>query len=389
MVRCEKCGSPIRDGALACEQCGAKARQPYATAGWTPPKEMTAPEQGARVQRLDTSGRQPPAGAEKQVNPFVRNALGFIVLGSFLCSALALGALSSPNFFTLQNWYNILRVFCYQGIIALGAALAARLRGPDLSMGSMMALASVLIAMPVAAGRSALEGIAVAVLVCAVWGLVNGALVSFLRAPAALVTIIVSVLARSLSLSAGEGIPVSISGSGLMGLDGTWLSGAIPAFSLSLLFLCAGIAVLALWFTGRLTGRKAQASVPWKPATMLGYGFVAILSAAAGLVTLASVGAASPATGRDMEVNILFFFAAVQSSRLLDNGLAALGYALAAAFVWTVVNTSMTFLRVAAGFQTIALSAMALALLVVACCARGGYRRIRPGQDRGLFGYEA
>jgi len=276
-------------------------------------------------------------------------------------------------------------------MIAIGVALATRLRGPDLSIGSMMNMSAILIAISITADRPLLEGIGIAVSVCMVWGLINGALISFLRAPAVIVTMLVSLLARALSMSLSEGRAIAIPGSNLMQLGSARLFFNIPVFSLLLLLLCAGILVLALLFAGRLFSRKPTASAARPTAVMLGYAFVALIAVMAGLSSLSRVGAASPSVNTSLDVNILFYFAAIQTSRLLDNGFAALGYAIVTAFILTILNTVLSLLALEVFFQSIIISILALILLCVACIARGGFRRVQPGYggpDQGLFGYE-
>jgi len=313
-------------------------------------------------------------------NPFVQNYLGFIVLGTLLCFLMIAGAMYSPPFMTAANWLVLLRQFCIAGMIALGAAASSKLRGPDISMGQMMALGSVLMVSIVAGDGITLTGVAIAILACGCLGLISGAIISFLRAPAIIVTFIMSSMARGIAYVAINGAPISLNKENGNVLN--VLGQMTPLFMVLFLALCGGIAFVALWL-GRRT--KAPGGAASKSMVMLGYGFTAAIAVFAGLAMSSRLGAVQPTMGTGYELLILFVLAAVQSSRLLDHGVFALGYALIAAFLWTLISNIFALLGIDSHLQMVAQSGLVLILLCIACAARGGITQALMNHGQSLF----
>jgi len=302
---------------------------------------------------------------------FLRNHLGFIVTGALLFAYIAIGVNYTDHFLSPSNLMNMLRQFCGIGMIALGVAASSRLRGPDFSMASVMGLASVIAAAVVNAGLFA-EGAVVTILVCWFIGLTSGAVISFLRAPAVIVTLMMSLLVRAIAYTASDGMPVV--------LNQRFMDPHILTYAF--LPLCAVIAFLALLLAGRLTPLRATLSggAARSAMEMLGYGFTAIIAGLAGFAFTFRLNSAQPTLGIGFEALILLVFVAIQSSSLLDHGLAALGYSLAVALLWTVLGNVSSLVGLSPYIHTIQQSILVFILLCIACFVRGGVRQaLLPG----------
>ena len=85
---------------------------------------------------------------------------------------------SSPNFGTTNNILNVLSTVALNGVLALGMVFVITAGGIDLSIGSMLALASTTIGVVLQlTGNNALACVA-AVMACGILGLLNGVLVA-------------------------------------------------------------------------------------------------------------------------------------------------------------------------------------------------------------------
>jgi len=151
MKLCSNCGSQCEENANHCQSCGnslEKAPDPGTQQPYPMPPEQTQPF--APVQTL-----QQPSTSQSHSNSsgvrFVQEYLGFVGLGVILLffagPLFILASLSNINFISLVNLTNVLNQFWLLGIIALGTVVATRIKGPDLSIGQTMALASIIIAM--------------------------------------------------------------------------------------------------------------------------------------------------------------------------------------------------------------------------------------------------
>jgi ribose transport system permease protein len=138
------------------------------------------------------------------------------LLPGILTALIVLMALFVPHFLAVQNLVNVLRASSLLMIVSCGQMLVLLVGGFDLSVGSVVALASVtsalsMVAMAhanVAVGLVIAGGVAVGLLTGLAIGLVNGACVAFLRISPFMVTLGVSTAVDGIALILTNGIPV-------------------------------------------------------------------------------------------------------------------------------------------------------------------------------------
>ncbi|MEO7762489.1 MAG: ABC transporter permease, partial [Casimicrobiaceae bacterium] len=106
---------------------------------------------------------------------------------AFVVTLVALLALATPQFMTIDNSIIVLRQAALQFLIASGLTLVVVTGGIDLSVGAVLGLAACVAATFVASGAVAL-GIAAAMAVGLACGLVNGALVAYVGIPSFIAT---------------------------------------------------------------------------------------------------------------------------------------------------------------------------------------------------------
>jgi fructose transport system permease protein len=96
----------------------------------------------------------------------------------------------SENFLQAQNLSLVLQQVMIVGVLAIGQTLIILTAGIDLSCGTVMAFGQIIMTkLAVANGVPPLEALALGVLVCIGFGLLNGALVTGVRLPAFIVTL--------------------------------------------------------------------------------------------------------------------------------------------------------------------------------------------------------
>ena len=105
----------------------------------------------------------------------------------------------SDVFFTEDNFFNVTRNFAFIGIIAMGMTAVIITGGIDLSVGSVVGLAGIVVGMVLHAGHSLGAGIAAGLLVALLCGLVNGFLIAYVRLSSFIVTLGMFGIARSLA----------------------------------------------------------------------------------------------------------------------------------------------------------------------------------------------
>jgi galactofuranose transport system permease protein len=123
--------------------------------------------------------------------PLMATALVFLTL-------YAAGSLHYRNFFSLRVAVDLFGENAFLGIAAIGATLVILSGGIDLSVGSVVAFSSVLIAAMVGHGISPILAILPALLVGAIFGAIMGCLIQWFELPPFLVTLAGMFLARGL-----------------------------------------------------------------------------------------------------------------------------------------------------------------------------------------------
>src|SRR3954468_3521540 len=127
----------------------------------------------------------------------------FWVLIAVVLACLFL-SVATVSFATSKNLYNITRNVTFVAIIALGMTLVIITGGIDLSVGSVLCLCSMILAVTMHAGYSIEIGIAAAIATALVIGGFNGILIAYLGFPPFVVTLGMLSIARSLAMVASN-----------------------------------------------------------------------------------------------------------------------------------------------------------------------------------------
>lgn len=119
-------------------------------------------------------------------------SIAFATIGPLVALAVACAffATQSDRFLTGQNFSLILQQVMVVGVIAIGQTLVILTAGIDLSCGMIMALGSIIITkFSVEYGVNPYLAILCGLVACAAFGLVNGALITFIKLPPFIVTL--------------------------------------------------------------------------------------------------------------------------------------------------------------------------------------------------------
>src|SRR6185436_3636174 len=126
---------------------------------------------------------------------------------ALLCVVLAI---ASPHFLTLDNLLNVLRQSAINAVLALGQLVVIVTAGIDLSIGSIMGLTIVLLALMMRGGTPSLLACVLTVLAGAAVGLLNGLLLTRLKLPHPFISTLGTMnVARGAALLLASGVPIS------------------------------------------------------------------------------------------------------------------------------------------------------------------------------------
>jgi D-xylose transport system permease protein len=223
--------------------------------------------------------RRAPAGGAVRSN----HTLQFIKTNATLIALVALTvalALADPTFPTARNLSNVARQVTIVGIIGVGMTMVILIAGIDLSVGSVVGVAAVVVTLLMQYGFAA--WIAVPVTLVVVGGLIglwNGFWIAHYRIPPFIITLGMLTIGRgvALSLSGGSSVPVADPSFAVLG------SAYIPPIPTLALLAIAALAGAYSLFKSFDNGRKAGALALFEK------GLPGVVTGAAGLLLAAYV----------------------------------------------------------------------------------------------------
>lgn len=119
-------------------------------------------------------------------------------------------SLATETFLTTGNVQNLMRQMAIKGVIGIGATLVILTRGIDLSVGSLIAVVNVLMALLLTrAGLPVAAAIGIALALSVVVGLLNGVMVFDLKLPPFIATLGMMIILRGVALLISGGQTIS------------------------------------------------------------------------------------------------------------------------------------------------------------------------------------
>jgi ribose transport system permease protein len=327
-----------------------------------PPAVDASPSHGDRSSLTNSAdGEHQDDVRPRGRHRLLRGALTVIRLGPVLILAGLGGAMTllSPVFLTTGNVGNILSQTAAIALLAIGQLVVIVTKGIDLSVGSTLALASVLGALAFRNGSGAALVILVMLATGAAVGFVNGAGYVWGRLPHPfIITLATLSIARGLALWFSDGQPVR----GVPDVVQTIGGGSIGWLPYSA-FLVAGIAVVMAVVMSRLvfgrwvyaTGGNSEAArrtgIPVRSVLISVYVLCGLLAGVAAIITSGRLNAGSPTSGSLAELDSIA--AVIIGGASFLGGRGNVSNALIGALMIGVIRNGMNLLNVDAFLQPI------------------------------------
>lgn len=183
-------------------------------------------------------------------NKLLRLVLSQSTIVVFVLMLIAAG-LMSDRFFTPDNITNILRQSVPLGIVSLGLLYVILTGGIDLSVGSIMALISVVTALAIP-DYGVTGAIVISLIVGILCGLVSGSLVANFGIAPFIATLATMTITRGLSLIVSKGQPIFIDNQSFMDFGSASFAGIPLLFFLLILITAAALFLNRKTVFGRL-----------------------------------------------------------------------------------------------------------------------------------------
>jgi ribose transport system permease protein len=289
--------------------------------------------------------------------------LKLLSAGPIVILLVLIGVLSivSPPFLTPRNISNILSQTAVIAVVAIGQHLVILTRGIDLSVGSNLALATVVGALTWQSTASSELTILAMLLSGAAVGTVNGTIYVFGRLPHPFVITLATLsIAKGLALQLANGRAMPGMPEAVQFLGGDSVFGVPASF-----FVVAGVAALILVMAKAMVWGRWIYAVGGKPEAAVRMGIpvrgvlvstyvIAGLCAGVGAVLLAGrTDAGSPLFGNLLELDTIA--AVIIGGASFLGGRGHIGHALVGAVMIGVIRNALNLLNVGIFFQLIAI----------------------------------
>jgi ribose transport system permease protein len=331
----------------------------------------------------------------KQTSPFGLIRKLFIkvgVLPFFLCIALVVFTLLSPRFLTGQNLVNVARQSVYLVLVSMGQMLVLISGGFDLSVGTSIALTSVVSAIGMvffagifpdmiwlAIALGALLGIGTALLV----GMINGVGIAYFEVSPFIMTLGGSSVGAGLALFLTGGVPVS----GLpFAFGDTFGFGRV--FNIPVPVVIAVICIIIMWVFMARTRLGTQiyavggnikaahlSAINTKRTLMISYMVCALIASLTGLLLTARVESGEANLGSSIALESIA--ACVIAGVSLRGGIGRVENVVLGGFFIVLVQNGMNLAQVSSYMQMVLLG---LLLILAVIFDQFRYRMIMSGE---------
>lgn len=287
---------------------------------------------------------------------------------------IAVVSAMSPNFFTLNNLFNILQQTSVNAIMAVGMTLVILTSGIDLSVGSLLALTGAVAASIVGLEVSALFAVIGALALGAAIGAGTGFIVSKGKVQAFIATLVMMLLLRGVTMVYTNGSPINTGFSDVADAFG-WFGIGRPLGVPTPIWIM-GIVFAATWYMLHHTrlGRYIYALGGNEAATRLSgisvdkikiivYSLCGLLSALAGIIEVARLSSAQPTAGTGYELDAIA--AVVLGGTSLAGGKGRIVGTLIGALILGFLNNGLNLLGVSSYYQMIVKAVVILLAVLV------------------------
>ena len=294
------------------------------------------------------------------------------ILGAFLAICAILTVTTDDKFLRAANILSVSRQASYYGIMAVGMVFVISMGDVDLSVGSILTLVNVGMAIALAAGQPLLLAMLLGLLIGAICGFTNGALSVILRIPTIIVTLGTLSLFRGLALVLADGKPVSnynkdnwffqIGGGTILG---------VPTSVWGMIFV--GILGFLL-YNYTVFGQRVQAigsnlqaarfsGISISRYRLLVMTLMGVIAALAAIFALAFLGAGDPQTGPGLELSVIA--ATIIGGTALTGGVGSIFGAIIGALIIAVIRNGLILLGVSAYWSIAATGLVIIAAVAV------------------------
>ena len=281
------------------------------------------------------------------------NILGIFIAFVLLCVIMGF---ASPVFLKVDNFLNVFQQVSINFVVALGMSYVIISGGIDLSIGSNMAVVGLLMAMMMKAGVGVFPSILAGLLLSGIIGLLNGAMIAYLKLPPFITTLGMMYIARGFAYTITGGQPVYTLPASFTAISNRVMG--VPLYTIIIMV----VLLILCWYNlkymriGRnvfaIGGNEACAKLSGINTERLTfYTFVnmGVLAALAGMIIAARLNSATPKAGVGFELDVIA--ACFIGGASASGGVGKIIGAVIGAFIMGVMNNGMSIMGIGIDYQ--------------------------------------
>lgn len=293
--------------------------------------------------------------------------------GSFIALIFLVMVISiiSPDFRTVNNFLSLLRQSAINGLIAFGMTCIILTGGIDLSVGSVLALTSIICAHIIKIGMPAPLSMLIALIFGIILGTISGLMVTKSRLQPFIATLITMTGYRGLTMILSGGRPISRLGDNLLLNQigkGSFLGIPIPVWIL-IIFFAIFLFVLKKTVLGRqiyATGSNSKAAelagINTNNIKLIVYAVSGFMASLSGLILVSRLGSAQPTLGSGYELDAIAAVALGGTS--MTGGRGKITGTLIGILIIAVLNNGLNIIGVSSYYQDV-VKALVIFLAVI------------------------
>ena len=293
--------------------------------------------------------------------------------GSFIALIFLVVVISviSPDFRTVNNFLSLLRQSAINGLIAFGMTCIILTGGIDLSVGSVLALTSIICAHTIKIGLPAPLSMLIALIFGIILGTISGLMVTKSRLQPFIATLITMTGYRGLTMILSGGRPISRLGDNLLLNQigkGSLLGIPIPVWIL-IIFFAIFLFVLKKTVLGRqiyATGSNSKAAelagINTNNIKLIVYAVSGFMASLSGLILVSRLGSAQPTLGSGYELDAIAAVALGGTS--MTGGRGKITGTLIGILIIAVLNNGLNIIGVSSSYQEV-VKALVIFLAVI------------------------
>lgn len=292
----------------------------------------------------------------------MRGATGPLIGLILLCLFLSV---ATDTFFSVRNFLNVLDQITVLGIMAVGMTLVILIGGIDLAVGSVMALAMMVLGyLNVVAGLPMSLAIPLALLAASLNGLIAGLLITRFNVPAFIATLAMMSVARGLAnmITNGQqiiGFPPWFNIMAIVRFGGfltLTVAVMLAVFVLGLLYQRYRHGGRILYAIGGNAEVARLAGINVQRATILVYVVCSFLAGLSGMVLAARLDSVQPSSGVSYELDAIA--AVVIGGTSLSGGTGGIGGTIIGVLIIGILRNGLNLLSVSPFMQQVIIGAV-------------------------------